>query len=118
MMVDIKTLDVDAMGTDNMDNTMDIDANPDSTKHSIPTDMAYISEGHNAVFPCTIWYMDLTILKLKYLYQSVQAINNPIDKDTKQHGQRLDPINAVRDGSVWEHEAQMRSTCNCTLWKN
>jgi hypothetical protein len=56
-MVDIETLDVDAIGNDTMDDAMDIDAVP----------AAYLSEGRTAVFPCTIRYIDLTILKLEYL---------------------------------------------------
>ena len=67
-MADIETLDVDAVGTDIMDDaTVDIDADPDSNNLSIAADAAYFSEGHTAVFPCTIRYIDLTALKLEYL---------------------------------------------------
>ena len=45
------------------DDAMDIDAAPDST---IATDVAYLSEGCNPVFPCKIRYMDLTFLKLEH----------------------------------------------------
>jgi hypothetical protein len=63
-MVDIETLDV---GTDTMDDAMDIDTDPDSSNLSIAADPAYLSEGRTAVFPCTIRYIDSTILKLEYL---------------------------------------------------
>jgi hypothetical protein len=66
-MADIETLDVDAVDTDTMDNAVDIDADPDSSNLSLAADAAYLSEGRIAVFPCTIRYIDLTILKLEYL---------------------------------------------------
>jgi hypothetical protein len=66
MGVDIETLDDDAIATDTMDNTMDIDADPDST---IAADAAYLSEGCTAVFPYTIRYVNLTFLKLQCLWR-------------------------------------------------
>ena len=66
MGVDIENLDDDAIATDTMDNTMDIDADPDST---IAADAAYLSEGCTAVFPYTIRYVDLTFLKLQSLWR-------------------------------------------------
>jgi len=52
--------------TDTTDNSMDIDANPDST---IAADAAYLSEGCTAVFPYTIRYVDLTFFKLQCLWR-------------------------------------------------
>jgi hypothetical protein len=84
-MADIETLDVDAVDTDTMDNAVDTDimdnavdtdtmdnavdinADPDSSNLSLAADAAHLSEGRIAVFPCTIRYIDLTILKLEYL---------------------------------------------------
>ena len=61
-----------------LDNTINIDADPDSTDSNptpqfancpdyILADAAELSTGSAAVFPCIIRYMDLTVLKLKYL---------------------------------------------------
>jgi hypothetical protein len=60
---DIEALDVDANATDD---AMDIDAETDA---DIDADEAYLSEGVNAVFPCTIRYIDLTFLNLEHLHR-------------------------------------------------
>jgi hypothetical protein len=53
-----------AMDTDS--DTMDIDPNPVSSIESyINTDAIYLSTGVAGVFPCTIRYMDLTVLESK-----------------------------------------------------
>lgn len=54
---DIEALDI---GSNAMDDDMDIDAETYS-------DEAYLSEGDTPVFPCTIRYIDLTILNLEHL---------------------------------------------------
>jgi hypothetical protein len=48
------------------DDAMDIDPDPGSSGCShINTDAVYLSNGVTTIFPCTIWYMDLTVLKLE-----------------------------------------------------
>jgi hypothetical protein len=48
------------------DDTMDIDPDPSSSCSShIDTDVAHLSNETTAIFPCTIQYMDLTVLKLE-----------------------------------------------------
>jgi len=54
---DIEALDV---GANAMDDAMDIDSETDANE-------VYLSEGDTMVFPCTIRYIDLTILNLEYL---------------------------------------------------
>ena len=65
-------MDTDAIGTDAVDtNPLDaVDADfgvePDPNSPSYyDTNMAFLSDGSATVLPCTIRYMDLTILKLK-----------------------------------------------------
>ena len=57
MTEDIEALDV---GANAMDDAMDIDSETDANE-------VYLSEGDTMVFPCTIRYIDLTILNLEYL---------------------------------------------------
>jgi hypothetical protein len=60
---DNDTMDADAVNT----SSMDLDANPDSCNPLYVADATFLSEGPDAVFPCTIRYMDLTVLKLDKL---------------------------------------------------
>jgi hypothetical protein len=72
--VDANPLDVDAEPnhTDDVDtndtNSLDVgvEADPNSPSY-YDTNAAFLSDGSAAVLPCTIRYMDLTVLKLKYL---------------------------------------------------
>ena len=57
-----RILDIDAV-----DDAMDVDPDHDSTIHPYVTDANYLSKGPNAIFPITIQYMDLTVLKLEHL---------------------------------------------------
>jgi hypothetical protein len=87
--VDTNVIDTDAMGADAVDtNPLDVGAEPDHTENVdtddtnsldvgveadpnspsyYDTNAAFLSEGSAAVLPCTIRYMDLTVLKLKHL---------------------------------------------------
>ena len=86
--VDTDVMDTDAIGADTVDTKLlDVGAEPDHTNnvHTDATDAdfgvepnpnrrlyyaanaAFLSDGSAAVLPCTIRYMDLTVLKLKHL---------------------------------------------------
>lgn len=54
---------------------MDVDPNPDLNSRSyIENDAIYLSTGNSAMFPCTIRYMDLTILGLTHFTRTPQLI--------------------------------------------
>jgi hypothetical protein len=71
--VDIQPLDIgaepdhtDDVHTDAMDADFGVEPNPNSPTY-YDTNAAFLSDGSAAVLPCTIRYMDLTVLKLKHL---------------------------------------------------
>jgi hypothetical protein len=61
--------DTDAMDADVVDtNPLDVGVEPDPNSPSYyAPDAAFLSEGSAAVLPCTIRFMDLTVLKLEHL---------------------------------------------------
>jgi hypothetical protein len=71
--MDTKPLDVvaepdhtDDVHTDAVDADFGVEVDPNSPSY-YDTNAAFLSDGSAAVLPCTIRYMDLTVLKLKHL---------------------------------------------------
>jgi hypothetical protein len=73
---------------------MDVDPDPNSSSHPyIDADAAYLSTGATAIFPCTIRYMDLTLLKLKHFPRAPQLMLL-----RNEWGNMVDIFNKRREG--------------------
>ena len=108
------TADDDAgapMDTDS--DTMDIDLNPvSSIERYINTDAIYLSTGVTGVFPCTIRYMDLTGLGLKYPIRIPQLMLL-----RNEWGNMVDIFNGrrkgVRGSAVFTGQPGIGENCQC-----
>jgi len=96
-----------------MDTDMDIDPNPvSSIEPYINTDAIYLSTGARGVFPCTIRYMDLTGLGLKYPIRIPQ-----LTLLRNEWGNMVDIFNKRREGvrgsAVFTGQPGIGEHCRC-----